>query len=191
MDQAQTRCKRTRHSDSHFPSVTPFQAQRRRYVADPSNLSTGTTGRRIFAYIIGINDYEAKEVTNLRACVEDGKKFEDFLRARFYDQPLQIQSLYNEEATYDAMLSLFTEASANPSIKKGDLVIFFYAGHGSRMLGPEGWGGPIETICPCDVDTTKDGKAIYGIPDFVIGTVMTNLANTREANVVSPCFRIG
>ena len=142
-------------------------------------------------YIIGINDYGANEVTNLRACVEDGKKFEDFLRARFYDQPLQIQSLYNEEATHDAMLSLFTKASANPSIQKGDLVIFFYAGHGSRMPGPEGWGGSIETICPCDVDTTKDGKTIYGIPDFVLGTVMTNLANTREANVVGPCFRIG
>jgi len=190
MDRAQAMCKRRRLSESHSLSVTPFQAQRRQYVTDPSNLPAGTTSRRIFAYIIGINDYEAKEVPNLRACVEDGKKFEDFLRARFRDQALQIQSLYNEEATHDAMLSLFTEASADPSIQKGDLVIFFYAGHGSRMPGPEGWEARIETICPCDVDTTKDGTAIYGIPGFVVGTVMTNLANTHEANVVSPCFCI-
>ena len=186
MDQAQTRCKPRRRSDSHSLLVTPFQC-----VADPSNLSAGTTGRRIFAYIIGIDDYEAKEVPKLRACVKDGEKFEGFLRARFRDQHLQIQSLYNEKATHDAMLSLFTEASANPDIQKDDLVIFFYAGHGSRMPGPEGWEGQIETICPCDVDTTKDGKTIYGIPDFVVGTFMTNLANTHEANVVSPCFRIG
>jgi hypothetical protein len=154
----------------------------------PSDLPTGTTGRRIFAYIICINDYEAEKVPKLRACVEDGKKFEGFLRARFHDQALQIQSLYNEAATYDAMLSLFTKASANRSIQKGDMVIFFYAGHGSRMPGPEGWKGRIETICPYDVDTTKDGKTIYGIPDFVVGTVMTKLANAREANVVSLCF---
>ena len=83
---------------------------------------------------------------------------------------------------------LFTGASANPSIQKGDLVIFFYAGHGSRTPGPEGWKGRIESICPYDVNTTKDGKTIYGIPDFVVGTVMTDLASTREANVVSPCF---
>ena len=190
MDRAQTMCKRRRHNHSHSLPVTPFLAKRRRYVVDPSNLPAGTTDRRIFAYIIGINDYQAKKVPNLRACVEDGKKFEDFLRSRFRDQPLQIQSLYNKEATHDAMLSLFTEASANPSIQKGDLVIFFYAGHGSRMPGPKGWEGRIESICPCDVDTIKDGKAIYGIPDFVIGTLMTDLANTREANVVSPCFCI-
>jgi len=135
-----------------------------------------------------INDYKAEEVPKLRACVEDGKKFEGFLRTRFHDQALQIQSLYNEDATYDAMLSLFTKASANPSIQKDDMVIFFYAGHGSRMPGPEGWKGRIETICPYDVDTTKDGKIVYGIPDFVVGTVMTKLANKREANVVSPFF---
>jgi len=135
-----------------------------------------------------INDYET--IPPLKACVEDGKKFEGFLREKFHDQPLQIQSLYNEKATYDAMLSLFTKASANPSIRKGDLVIFFYAGHGSRVPGPEGWKGRIETICPYDVDTTKDGKAIYGIPGFVVGSAMTNLAYTREANVVGPCFCI-
>ena len=58
------------------------------------------------------------------------------------------------------------------------------------MPGPEGWGGGIEMICPYDINTTKDRKTIYGIPDFVIRSAMTNLANTREANIVSPCFGI-
>jgi hypothetical protein len=82
----------------------------------------------------------------------------------------------------------------DPSIQKNDLVIFFYAGHGSRTRAPIGWStedGLVETICPHDVDTkTKDGKSVYGIPDFVIGAVMRNLAITRGANVVRPyCTR--
>lgn len=122
--------------------------------------------------------------------MQDGKKFEYFLTAKFRDQILQIERLYDNDATYDKILSLFETALTDPSIQKGDLVIFFYAGHGSRTPAPKGWStedGLVETICPHDVDTkTKDGKNIYGIPDFVIGTVMRNLAITREANVVRP-----
>ena len=45
--------------------------------------------------------------------------------------------------------------------------------------------GMLEMICPYDVDTVKDGRNIYGIPDFVVGTLLRRLANKREANVVS------
>ena len=178
-------CK-PRHCNHLSPSIS--QAQRRHYSRTPSKTPAGTGNRRIFTYIICVNDYEAEKVPKLRACVEDGKKFEAFLRAKFYDQALQINTLYNEEATYNGILSLFEVALSNTLVQKDDLVIFFYAGHGSRTPAPKSWStedGRIETICPYDIETKKGGKEIYGIPDFVVGTVMKNIADNRGANVVS------
>ena len=178
-------CK-PRHCNHLSPSIS--QAQRRHYSRSPSKTLAGTGNRRIFAYIICVNDYEAEKVPKLRACVEDGKRFEGFLRTKFHDEALQINTLYDKEATYDGILSLFENALSNTLVQKGDLVILFYAGHGSRTPGPKGWStedGRIETICPYDIETKKGGNNIYGIPDFVVGTVMKNIANEREANVVS------
>ena len=142
----------------------------------------------VFAYIICINNYKAKNVPPLRACVNDGKKFARFLLSKFPEQALQIKPLLDGEATYDRIISLFERASSDTSIQKGDLVIFFYAGHGTRTKAPDGWqaeGGLLEMICPHDIDTSKDGKNIHGIPDFVVGTLLGRLANARGANVVS------
>jgi hypothetical protein len=157
------------------------------HTSDQLSGGTGTAGRRLFAYIICIDEYESKQVRDLHACVADGKKFEAFLDAKFHNHAIQIERLYNKDATHDNILSLFDFASSNPSIQKGDLVIFYYGGHGSRTPAPNGLieDGYIETICPHDVDTIKGGKSIYGIPDFVVGTVMRNLAIRSEANIVS------
>ena len=153
-----------------------------------SRYPAGRASRRVFAYIICINVYKARNCPTLNACVNDGKKLAAFLADKFPRQYLRIESLYNEMATYDRILSLFERASSNTSIQQGDLVIFYFAGHGSRNTAPEGWpteDGWLEMICPYDVDTVKDGRNIYGIPDFVVGTLLRRLANKREANVVS------
>lgn len=159
------------------------------HTSDQLSHDTGTARRRLFAYIICIDEYEAEQVPDLHACVADGKKFETFLRTKFRDHALQIERLYNKDATYKKILSLFEIASSSPLIQKGDLVIFYYSGHGSQTPAPDGWStedDQIETICPHDVDTVKSGKNVYGIPDFVVGAITRNLAIRSEANVVSP-----
>lgn len=142
----------------------------------------------VFAYIICINEYKAKTVPPLRACVNDGKKFARFLMSKFPEQALQLKPLLDQEATYDRIISLFERASSDTSIQSGDLVIFFYAGHGAQIKTTSGWqteDDMLEILCPHDIDTSKEGKNIHGIPDFVVGTLLGRLANARGANVVS------
>jgi hypothetical protein len=76
----------------------------------------------------------------------------------------------------------------NSRIKKGDAMLFFYAGHGSRVEAPSGWlagDGMIETICPCD-ERTRDPNDdfIHGIPDRTIDGLMRRLAFQKGDNIV-------
>jgi hypothetical protein len=147
-----------------------------------------TERRRTFAYIICVNNYKSTEVPSLNGCRNDGDKFAEFLGRKFPVPAPQIKRLDDEAATFDGILSLFKDASSNRDIRKGDLVIFFYAGHGTRTQAPDERvtdDGLVELICPHDIDTSNGGTDIYGIPDFVIGSILGDLANTRGANVVS------
>lgn len=147
-----------------------------------------TERRRTFAYLICINEYKSTEVPNLNGCRNDGDKFAEFLGRNFPVPAPQIQRLDDAAATFDGIMSLFDNASSNHDIQKGDLVIFFYAGHGTRTKAPENWvtdDGLVELICPHDIDTNNGRADIHGIPDFVIGSTLGDIANTRGANVVS------
>lgn len=113
--------------------------------------------------------------------------------AKFLQEKLQVPKshitrLDNEAATSDAIVSLLKKASSNDSIKQGDLMVFFFAGHGGRSKGLNGWktdDGRVETICPHDMGAQDDGgKHIYGIPDFAVASHLGRLA-ARGVNVVS------
>jgi Caspase domain len=69
--------------------------------------------------------------------------------------------LTNEGATRYAILSSFeNHLVQNNRIKKGDPIVWYYAGHGSRVEAPSGWltgDNMIETICPYD-EQTRDAN---------------------------------
>jgi hypothetical protein len=93
-----------------------------------------------------------------------------------------------DNATYDDIVSLLKNASSNPSLKPGDLTVFFFACHGGQSKGLTSFkmdDGRVETICPHDMEMyDDDGKRIYGIPDFIATSHLVRLA-LRGANVVS------
>ena len=104
-----------------------------------------------------------------------------------------ICTLINEDATRESILSRFQmHLIRNPQIEKGDVIIFFYAGHGSRVEAPKDWGtsdGKIETICPHDEGTRdKDGKEILGIPSMTVNELFRTLAAEKGNNIVGPLF---
>jgi hypothetical protein len=109
------------------------------------------------ALVVGINDYSnwantsPHQFASLNCCVPDANEFAQVLIDGFGFDASNITTLLDSQATGDAILctlqSLLNQSGA------GDVVCFYYSGHGDRF--PEdGWDGTsghyYETIVPYD-----------------------------------------
>ncbi|KAJ7138008.1 caspase domain-containing protein [Mycena epipterygia] len=144
----------------------------------------------VFAFIIGINQYQSNRIRNLEGCENDAQTVKTFLIDRFHIPESHIVLLLNTDATRNAILENFqTHLIDNPCIQPDDLIIIYYAGHGSRAQAPHSWpstDGMIETVVPYDERTKgPDGQDIHGIPDRTINMLLSRLATAKGNNVVA------
>ncbi|KAJ7464442.1 caspase domain-containing protein [Mycena latifolia] len=152
--------------------------------------------RAIFALIVGIDKYEAaQEFGTLRGAVNDARSFEKFLTdsrelGGLQVHPSCIKFLDNERATRSAILSAFdSHFLSNPNIPDDGTaaMIFFFAGHGSRVESPKNFlpvDGRVEVICPVDERTRGiDGKQVAAIPDYVLAQQLRQLAIAKGNNI--------
>lgn len=111
------------------------------------------TARNKMALLIGNNKYQ--HISRLNGCENDVKKFKAYLEnAGFQD----LDKHAHTNLTYDEMLKAMNSfaSGAGNNIKEGDLVVFYYAGHGCRRRADTGEDGKgafeiyEETICPID-----------------------------------------
>ena len=113
----------------------------------------------------------------------------DFLSHKFHAPPSHFLFVADERATRSALLNGFQHhLIENNNIERGDAMVIFYAGHGSRTDAPTGWvadDNKVETLCPHDERTIGyDGKEIFGIPDRTIGSLLRRLAACKGDNIV-------
>ncbi|KAJ7138012.1 peptidase C14, caspase domain-containing protein [Mycena epipterygia] len=146
----------------------------------------------VYAVIVGINQYQSNCMRNLEGCENDAQTVKTFLTNRFHIPESQIILLLNANATREAILENFqTHLIDNSSIEKGDAIIIYFAGHGSRVKAPESWpsiDGKIETLVPYDERTkTPDGKVVHGIPDWTINVLLSRLAAEKGNNITVIC----
>ena len=145
---------------------------------------------RLFALIIGINQYQWKEdFSSLRGAVPDGKAFRDYLVKRLRVPEDQIRTLFNEQATRSAIIQAFKDLSVNHRITRGDPIFIFYAGHGSQKPPHRDWNEPnpkIEVIIPhdCTTDKTPVPGNVPPIPDRTIGGLIDEIAKEKGDNIV-------
>lgn len=149
----------------------------------------GRVDTQRWALIIGISDYEnfGDEVGgDLPGAVNDATGMRDVLVARWGFRDDQIRLLLDGEATRAGIVRALSEwlpAQAKP----GDLVLVYFAGHGSQMWDTSGDepDGLDETICPVDVlkgDTRND------ISDDEIGGWLRALPTDNVVVVFDKCF---
>lgn len=105
------------------------------------------------ALLIGINQYPGIPNANLQGCVSDMELMRSLLTDRFGFAPGTTRTLRDEEATQQAIRGALTDLAA--AVGEDDIVVLFYAGHGSRMLDPRQPdprqpGRLIESMVPCD-----------------------------------------
>lgn len=98
------------------------------------------------ALLIGIDDYSASGIQRrsglrpadsrgwppLRGAVRDVDHLREMLVLRYGFQPGAIVTLRNQQATRDAIVQAIEEHLIAPAAK-GDVVLFYYAGHGSQV----------------------------------------------------------
>ncbi|KAK7024883.1 Metacaspase-7 [Favolaschia claudopus] len=142
----------------------------------------------VFALIIGINDYVAKDdLPPLRGAVNDAKALQRYLEENLHVPSSNILFIENENATRAAILSGFTShflENENIPDNGGATMIFYFAGHGSRIDGPGDAIGQVEAICPVDERTVDiEGKYIHAIPDYVLGWLLRELSQKKGNNL--------
>ena len=100
--------------------------------------------KKVYALLVGIDHYAPTSVLpipSLRGCVNDINAIRDYLQERIannkeseYDL-LENRILINETATRQAVIDGFQQHLCNAD--SDDVVLFYYAGHGSQEPAPE------------------------------------------------------
>ncbi|KDR74065.1 hypothetical protein GALMADRAFT_250798 [Galerina marginata CBS 339.88] len=153
--------------------------------ASPVCISSPRT--RLFALLIGINDYKAAEIDSLRGAVADALAFKDYLMSHLQVPRSQITALLKEKASRSAIIRAFQRLQDDPRIKDGDPIFIFYAGHGSELLSPRPWhtggaGSKFQVIVPQDY-CTRPGREVHVIPDRTIGALLKAIADKKGNNI--------
>ncbi|MFB2834243.1 caspase family protein [Floridanema evergladense] len=145
-----------------------FQQQAHRY----GQALAQTTSRKL-ALLVGINQYSSQP---LEGCLNDVDLQRNLLIHRFGFNPKDILVLTDSKATRQAILTAFEEHLIKQA-KPGDVVVYHFSGHGSRIFDPnpivveQNKAGLNGTFVPVD------GKLPAGYPE-VGGTVKDIMGHT-------------
>ena len=148
---------------------------------------------RIFAFIIGIDEYQSPNIPNLEGAVADADAVLNYLQNYLGVPSLQIRNLRNNEATRTAIIDGIKAFSLDDDINEGDAILFYYSGHGGSAKTPKGWEvwstGNIELLVPYDHSSVKDDPK-YGVPDRTLGALISDIAITGKKgdNIVRRIF---
>jgi uncharacterized caspase-like protein len=90
---------------------------------------------RYHAVLIGINDYADTSIPNLGFARADAERFQEMLEASVYRNDITVYPLLDENATRANVLDLIA-VDLSRSAAPEDIVIIFFAGHGSPEVYP-------------------------------------------------------
>ncbi|KAK0194511.1 caspase domain-containing protein [Armillaria mellea] len=154
-------------------------------------------GQKIFALIIGIDDYGHHGQYNLKGAKADADKFETFVREKLKAPETNILSLRDKYATRSAIINRFRSLENNEDIVRNDAtIIIYYAGHGAVANKPEDWTdwpapeNKLEMLCPADISlpdssaSTGLSSKVDGIPDRTISRLLLDISAAKGDNII-------
>lgn len=121
------------------------------------------------ALIIGIDNYAQTPQTpaafasrgpaeregwqNLNGCVNDAKAVYQLITARYGFLPANIDTMYNKQATHETILNAINNLISACQPQSGDVVLIYYAGHGSQVKNSRSYDGTgqDQTMVPSDL----------------------------------------
>jgi hypothetical protein len=158
-------------------------------------LAQGTP--RKLALLVGINEYpETGEYSALRGCVMDVDLQRQLLINRFGFNPKDILTLTDAKATRQGILTAFEEHLIKQA-KPGDVVVYHFSGHGSRVTDPDG-DTPDKlnsTFVPVDgtsaTGTRSQGGVVQDIMGRTLFLLMYALQTENVTAVLDSCYSGG
>jgi hypothetical protein len=149
----------------------------------------GQNAPRKLALLVGINQYPASQrFENLKGCITDVYLQQELLVHRFGFNPSDIVRLTSDETpdkqpTRSNILTAF-EQHLIKQAKPGDVVVFHFSGHGSRLLDPD----PIQGCRKDDFNSTLvpayEGKNGFA-PDIMGRTLFLLMLALNTENVTA------
>lgn len=147
---------------------------------------------RKLALLVGINQYpNSQRFNSLKGCLTDVDLQRELLIHRFGFNPKDILILTDAQATREGILKAF-ENHLIAQAKPGDVVVFHYSGHGSRVLDPD----PISpdklnsTFVPADDTVSSQPEIVADIMGQTLFLLMLAL-KTDNVTVVLDCCHAG
>ncbi len=134
------------------------------------------------ALLIGIDDYKASGVTDLRGCVNDVELMKNILIGKFDVPAENVEVLKDTEATHQKIVDTIRSHLIDKA-QPGDIVILHYSGHGSQMRDAS--GDEIdeydETLVPHDSRT----EGVFDITDDQVNGLLKQLtAKTKNVTFI-------
>lgn len=146
------------------------------------SVASGERGRVPFwAVMIGIDEYAAMSIRNLRGCRNDVLAMRSFLLTNLHVPPDQIIMLLDQNATRANIIGAIGSLLEHPGLQRDDQILIHFSGHGSLMRPPPMWNsGPyVQSLVPHD--SGADG--VYNIPDRTLGALLDALASKHGSNI--------
>ncbi|MCA9738116.1 MAG: caspase family protein, partial [Gemmatimonadetes bacterium] len=153
-------------------------------------------GRR--ALVIGIDRYASDSVADLSGCVNDARLMRALLEDKYRIPAANVRFLADEDATRTRILEAFDGLIEETS--PGDMVVVFYAGHGSRVADRDldEADGHDSTIVPSDAvrwsqpDEFADHPEVLDITDDEIHAKLLRLGErTHNITMIFDCCHSG
>lgn len=149
---------------------------------------------RKLALLVGINGYEPA-IGQLNGCITDVDMQRELLVHRFGFKHNDVLEVTDDKATRQGILTAFNEHLIKQA-KPGDVVVFHYSGHGSRVLDPD----PIEndkynsTMVPFDrpgASATSSDKPVLDITGRTLFLLMSAVQTEKLTVVLDSCYSGG
>ena len=152
---------------------------------------------QVFALLVGIDKYQAGNIWNLDAAVDDARSIERWLTSDLQVPRDHICTLLDAQATKRNIEERFmSHLLNNLAIEPGDAIIVYFAGHGSSIRAPPGWfdraRGEVSVLCTYDYDTKlPKGQTNTGISDRSLHAMLQDLSRVKGDNItliLDTCF---
>lgn len=145
---------------------------------------------RKLALLVGINNYPSG-IRSLQGCLTDVEMQRELLIHRFGFNPNDIREVKDAEATRQGILTAFEEHLIKQA-KPGDVVVFHFSGHGSRVIDPTPIGKEKlnSTLVPIDT-ATQSANVVRDIMGQSLFLLMSAVPTENLTVVLDSCYSGG
>lgn len=143
---------------------------------------------RVWVVAVGISEYAAPAIRDLRFARTDAVTVADYYRQRFDLPPGQVLVRLDTEASLRELKRLLGTELVAKANRPADTVVIFFAGHGKKEpdIGSQDLDGFSKYLLPYDADPDDLFGSALGMEDLV--RILQRLPAERVVMVLDTCF---